>query len=209
MEEDAPSNMDLWHRLGRVIAYLSLRLLAELLRPEFQPSPLRFEGLSPDRLTSILALVLLLIVVFAIHELIHALFLWLFTGHLPILVVAGGGLAVRLPSWYIPRDQFLVTNLAPLWLMTFAGLLLVNIVPPKQISLLLFLTAMNMAGSIADLVSSAYLFLHPPSTYIETGAMEIYAHGPTDPNPVPAWKLRLRSFVENEIARLDPTSGSG
>ena len=187
----------------------SLRRLAEILRPEFQPKRLHLEVPTLERLGSILVLILFLAIIFAVHELIHAIFLWFFTGHRPTLVAGGGGLALRLPSWYIPRDQFLVTNLAPFCLMSLAGLLLLPIVPQNQLSLVVFLTAMNMAGSIADITSSAYLLLHPRSIYVEAGQLGIYLDGRIGPNSVPAWKLRIRSSIEAAIARLDPRSGPG
>ena len=190
------------------LSFSFLRLLAEILRPEFQPRRLHFEVPNLERLGSILVLVLFLAIVFAVHELIHAIFLWFFTGHRPIIVAGGGGLAVRLPSWYIPRDQFLVTNLAPFCVISLTGLLLIIVVPENHINLLVFLTAMNIAGSSVDIASSAYLFLHPTSIYLETGGL-VYSDGLIGPNPVPEWKLRIRSIIEAAILKLDPIIGAG
>ena len=196
---------------GIALAWLSysfLRLMAEILRPDFQPRPLRFEVPTLERLGSILVLIFVLAIVGAVHEFIHAIFLWFFTGHRPILVAGEGGLAVRLPSWYIPRDQFLVTNLAPFCIISLVGLLLLLVVPQRYISLTVFLTAMNMAGSIADITSSAYLFLHPPSIYLETEGT-IYFDWLIGPDSSLEWKLRIRSLIEIAIAKLDPINGSG
>jgi len=196
---------------GIALAWLSysfLRLMAEILRPDFQPRPLHFEVPTLERLGSILVTAFAVAIVFAVHELIHAIFLWFFTGHRPILVAGEGGLAVRLPSWYIPRDQFLVTNLTPFCIISLVGLLLLLVVPQRYISLMVFLTAMNMAGSIADIISSAYLFLHLPSIYLETEGT-IYFDEHIGPNLVPEWKLRIRSLIEAAIAKLDPINGAG
>ena len=196
---------------GMALAWLSysfLRLIAEILRPDFQPRPLHFEVPTLERSESILLVVFVLAIVFAIHEFIHAVFLWFFTGHRPIIVAGGGGLAARLPSWYIPRDIFLVINLAPFCIISLVGLLLLLVVPQRYISLTVFLTAINMAGSIADITSSAYLFLHPPSIYLETEGT-IYFDEHIGPDLVPEWKLRIRSLIEAAIAKLDPTNGAG
>ncbi len=150
------------------LSFILLSILAKSLRPEFKPSRLQFEAPTIERLGSILVLVLILTIVFAVHEFIHTIFLWFFTGHFPILVARAGALAIRLSHWYIPRDQFLVINLAPMCVISLVGLLLLLAVPQRYISLTVFFTAMNMAGSIADVTSSAYLFLHPPSIYLET-----------------------------------------
>jgi hypothetical protein len=196
---------------GIALAWLSysfLRLMAEILRPDFQPRPLHFEVPTLERLGSILLVAFAVAVVFAIHEFIHIIFLWFYTGHRPIIIAGGGNLAVRLPSWYIPRYQFLVTSLAPFCIISLVGLLLLLIVPQRFLSLTVFLTAMNMAGSIADITSSAYLFLHPPSIYLETEGT-IYFDGLAGPNSVPEWKLRIRSLVEAAIAKLDPMNRPG
>ena len=196
---------------GIALAWLSygfLGWLAEILRPDFQPHPLHFQTPTFERLRAILILVVILAIVFAIHELIHATFLYFFTGHFPSLVAGAGGLAIRLPSWYIPRDQFLIANLAPFVVITLVAILLLPTVAQSYIRLMVFFTAMNVAGSIADILSSAYLFLHPPSIYLETEGT-IYFDESADPNLVLAWKVRVRSLVESAIDKLDPTNGAG
>jgi len=193
---------------GIALAWLSysvVRLTAQVLRPDFQPHPLHFEAPTLERLRSILVVICALTIVFAVHELIHAFFLWFFTGHRPIIVAGNGGFAVRLPSWYIPRDQFLVVNLAPFCMISLVALLPLLVVPQRYISLVVFLTAMNMAGSAADLASSAYLFLHPSSIYLETEGA-IYFDGLAGPDATPEWKLRIRSLIEAAIAWCDPLS---
>ena len=196
---------------GIALAALSfsfLSRLAESIRPEFQPSRPQFEMLSLERLQSILVLALILMIVFAVHELIHALCLRYFTGRFPILVAGAGGLAVRLSDWYVPRDQFLVINLAPFGILSLVGILLLPVVPQWYVSFAVFFTAMNIAGSIADLITSAYLSLHPPSIYVEPeGTIFFDAH--TGPNLGAEWKLRIRSGIEATIAKLDPLTGAG
>ena len=189
-------------------SYSILRLIAKVLRPDFQPRPLHFEVPTLERLGSTLVIVFALAIVFAIHEFIHVIFLWFFTGHRPIIVAGGGNLAVRLPSWYIPRDIFLVINLAPFCIIGLFGLLLLLVVPQRYISLTVFLTAMSIGCSIADITSSAYLFLHPPSIYLETDGT-LYFDEHIGPNLVPEWKLRFRSLIEAAIAKLDPINRAG
>ncbi len=197
--------------IGIALAWLSygfLGRLAEIVRPDFQPPPLHFQAPTLERLWAILILVAILVIVFAIHELIHAIFLCFFTGHFPTLVIGAGGLAIRLPGWYIPRDQFLIANLAPFVVITLMGVLLLPAVPQSYISLTVFFTAMNIAGSIADIFSSAYLFLHLPSIYLETEGT-IYFNENADLNSVLAWKVRARSLIESAIDKLDPINGAG
>ena len=104
-------------------SYSFLRFTAQALRPDFQASPLGFTGPILERLGLALVLILPVAVVLTVHELIHFILLWFFTGHRPIITAGNGGFAVRLPNWYIPRDQFLLVNLAPFCIISLVGLL--------------------------------------------------------------------------------------
>jgi len=196
---------------GIALAWLSysfLRRLAEILRPNFQPRPLHFQALTLERLWSILILVVILTIFLAIHELIHAIFLWTFTGQFPNLATGGGGIAIRLPGWYIPRNQFLIVNLAPFVVITLIGTFLLAGMPERYISLTVFFTAMNIAGSIFDIFTTVYLVLFPPTIYLETEGA-IYFNENADLNSVARWKVRARSLFESAIDKLDPINGAG
>ena len=193
--------------LGLVVAGLSfflLNRLAVILRPDFQPSRLHFEVPTLHRLKSILLLTGILILVGAVHELIHGVVLWIFTNKWPILVMGGGGIAVRLPSWYVPRNQILAANLAPFLLMTLAGVILLKIAPLDQLSLVVFFTALNIAGSTPDITGSAYMSLHSPATYFKLDDLSIYIEKNVDFPRSSTVKRRIRSLIENSIAWLDP-----
>ena len=190
--------------LGFLVAGVSFtffRSLAIFVRPEFQPKRLHFEVPTLERLYSISILVVALAALFAVHELIHILCLWGLTGERAVIVAKGGGLHVRLPSWYLSRNEFLVVNLAPVCLITISGLLFLPLVPHTNISLLVFLTAMDFAGSTPDMASSVYILLHPPSIYLDTEGT-IYTDGPQGSESVSKWKQDIRSFIESILAKL-------
>lgn len=184
-------------------SYSLLRFTAQALSPDFQASPLGFTGPILERLGMALVLILPVAVVLTVHELIHFILLWLFTGHRPIIIAGNGGFAVRLPNWYIPRDQFLLVNLVPFCIISLVGLLSMPVVPQRHLSSAIFLTAINIAGSAADILSSVYIYLHSSSIYLETEGT-IYFDGPIGPDSVSKWKLRVRSLIEATIAKLDP-----
>lgn len=90
-----------------------------------------------------------IVIVIILHEGIHALCLRLFTGEWPIVIASLeglGGIAVRLPSWYLPRNAFLISNLAPVCTMTPVGLLLLRIAPHGYVNPLVFFNALNLAA---------------------------------------------------------------
>ena len=189
-------------------SYSVLRFTAQVLSPDFQPPPLGFTGPLLERLGSVLVIILPVAVVLTVHELIHFILLWFFTGHRPTIVAGNGGFAVRLPNWYIPRDQFLLVNLSPFCIISLVGLLSLLVVPQRYLSLAVFLTAINIAGSAADILSSVYIYLHSSSIYLETEGT-IYFDGPIGPDSVSKWKLGVRSLIEAAIARFDTLSEVG
>jgi len=187
-----------------VILFASYSLFykwASLIRPGFQPTEsLHFE-ISFERLWSILIVLVLLLVIFILHELIHAFCLWIYTGKRPVIRVSlkgGGALYVRLPSWYLARNAFLVVNLAPVCLITLVGFLLMFVIEQSGLGLLIFCLAVHLAGATGDLVSSVFIFLQPSSVYLTTDGM-IYAKGSES---MPHWIQKLRSFLLLALDRL-------
>jgi hypothetical protein len=183
--------------------------LAGALHSEYQPvERLHFE-LTLERLTILLRLLIPIAVVLILHEGIHALCLWLFTHERPTFVATlegVGGIGVKLPSWYLPRNAFLVANLAPVCSMTLAGLLLLPLMPQTSVGLLAFCMSINLTGSTSDVVSSIYMFLHPPSAYVTTDGRVYHPHRPEN---VAGWKQLSRSVMEWFFARLEHSNGAG
>jgi len=177
-----------------VASYAFFFRLTSLFRPGFQSiKSLHFE-ISMERLWSVLTILVLLLVVFMLHELIHALCLWLYTGKRPVIratLNGGGGFYVRLPAWYIPRNAFLVVNLAPVCLITLVGFLLIFVVEQSSLGLLIFCLAVHLAGTTGDLASSFFIFLQPASVYLTTDGM-IYTKGS---EAMAHWKQKFRSAL--------------
>jgi hypothetical protein len=182
--------------------------LAGILRPGYQPvKHLHFE-LTLERLAILVRLLVPIAVVLILHEGIHALCLWLFTHERPTFVATfggGGGIGVRSPSWYLRRNAFLVANMAPVCSMTLAGLLVLPMMSDTGISLLVFCISLNLAGSMSDVASSVYVYLHPPSAYITTDGRIYHDH---KPESAARWKGQLRSAMEWVFARLKQSNGA-
>jgi hypothetical protein len=96
-----------------------------------------------------------------IHEAIHGLFFWLFTASRPRFGFRGTYAFASAPDWYIPRRLYLVVALAPLVLMTFAGLAAVFVVSDILLPALLFLIAMNLSSSVGDMMVAGWLLRKP------------------------------------------------
>lgn len=138
---------------------------AAWLRPEPPGFNLQVSGLG--QLLGLLALLVGLIAgQVALHELIHGLFFWVFTGARPRFALKLMYAYAAAPDWYLPRNQHLVTALAPLVAMTAAGLVLLPVVPAWLVPALLFVITANAAGAVGDMLVAAWLLRQPPTALV-------------------------------------------
>lgn len=138
---------------------------AAWLRPDWLNFNLEVSG--PGRLFGLLALLIGLIAAqVALHELIHGLFFWRFTGARPRFALKLMYAYAAAPDWYLPRYQHLVTALAPLVVMTAAGLALLPVVPARLVPALLFVLTANAAGAVGDMLVAAWLLRQPPTALV-------------------------------------------
>jgi len=185
------------------VSFAFFNNLAGLLRPEYQSVERLHFQLSMERLITLLRLLLPVALVLILHECIHAVLLWLYTKKRPFFIVIFkgiGGIAVRMPSWYLSRNAFLIVNLAPVCLMTLVFPFLILVVPRAAINILVFCAALNLAGSLSDIISSIYISLHPATTYLNTSG---YFYHDQVLLSIPRWKLWLQSAIELFLAKLE------
>ncbi|MGB2909933.1 MAG: DUF3267 domain-containing protein [Anaerolineales bacterium] len=123
--------------------------------------------------------IIALALVMFIHELVHSVFYWWFSGKCPTIGIHGLGIYVGAPSEvYFPRNQYLVVGIAPLVLLTLAGLLLVIIVPVVFVPILIFFVAFNAAGAAGDLLTVALLLSYSPDTLMQDNSSGVILYGP-------------------------------
>jgi hypothetical protein len=117
--------------------------------------------------------------VLIIHELVHGLFFWLFSGKRPRFGIKGiAPYAAAPPGVYFPRNQVLVVGLAPLLLLTLVGILLMLIVPVQVVPILLFFVALNASGSTMDLLMVISLLSFSADTLVENRDMKSIIYHP-------------------------------
>ena len=135
-----------------------------------------------DATTMLVALLILVATTFAVlvlHELVHGLFFWLFTRSRPRFGFKGAYAYAAAPGWYIPRPQFLIVGLAPLALISLAGLLILPFIAfPFSLTLILALIA-NATGAIGDLYMTIRLLFVPQHVLIEDWGEGIRWFAPT------------------------------
>ncbi len=125
------------------------------------------------------ATVVALGLVVPLHELVHGLFYWHFSGRRPSLGIAWVGVYVAAPSGvYFPRNQFLIVGIAPLVLLTSLALLLLPIVPVFLVSILVLFVAFNAAGAAGDVLMVARLVSFSPETLTQDIGTSVVVYGP-------------------------------
>jgi hypothetical protein len=130
-----------------------------------------------ESLSSLVAVVVVLVITFGGHEGIHGLAIhW--AGHKPRFGMAlhMGALYATADNALFTRAQFIVIALAPLVVLTVLGMALMIIVPDGVGYYVGLLVALNAAGSIGDLWMTAWVLRYPPDALVrdETTGIRIY-----------------------------------
>jgi hypothetical protein len=123
-----------------------LWLVARAMRPDFMPGSLFGQALS-----SLAAVLLMLLLVLTLHELVHGAFFLLFTGERPKFGIGLGCAYAAAPDWYFPKGQYLMIGLAPLVLLTVLGLLLIAMIPAGWLGLVFLAVVFNAGGAVGDI----------------------------------------------------------
>lgn len=144
-----------------------------LLRPELFGNgsvSFRFE------LWELLAILAALAGTIVLHELVHGVFFWFFTKARPFFGWRGLYAYAAAPGWYLQRRQYVMIGLAPLVLISAAGMLLAAILPAGVLTLLLICLITNAGGATGDLWIVARALRQPGTLLVEDlgDAVRIY-----------------------------------
>lgn len=123
---------------------------------------LRLEIIGGGQLLLSAAMIALVAVgVIVLHEIVHGLFFWLFTGSRPVFALKIVYAYAGAPDWYLPCRQYMVVGVAPLVVITALGVLLLAVVPQGWLLPVLLFTALNAGGAVGDLGVAAWLLVQP------------------------------------------------
>ncbi|HLL66692.1 MAG TPA: DUF3267 domain-containing protein [Micromonosporaceae bacterium] len=154
-----------------IIAGCGFAGLASLVRPELTDGlHLSSSSSAPAPLSFFLALFGLLLmpsVIIVLHEAVHGLAFWCYTGARPEFGFKGWYAYTAAPGWYLGRNQYLVVGLAPLVGISVVALVLVAVLPAPLVIVVLLGAVLNVAGATGDLYLCARIIASPVSTVIE------------------------------------------
>jgi hypothetical protein len=132
-----------------------------LFRPTFN-----LADLSPNVVTNLIALLLASVGVIFVHELVHGLFFWIFLRDRPKFGLRGSYAFAAAPAWYIPRGPYVMVGLAPLVVITLAGLAALLYIPQAALPTLWFALTLNAAGAVGDIFIVGWLYFQPPAVLV-------------------------------------------
>jgi len=110
----------------------------------------------------LLAMLAATAVMMVVHEALHGIFFWLYTRARPKFGFRGAYAFAAAPDWYLPRDPYFITSLAPLVGITLLGIVLLAFVPAGWIPWVLLIVTFNAAGAVGDLWVAWWLLRCPP-----------------------------------------------
>jgi predicted metal-dependent HD superfamily phosphohydrolase len=157
------------------------------------------QGLEP------LYLIVGLLAVLILHELLHGLFFWIYTRERPQFGFRLVYAYASAPEWYIPRNQFIVTGLAPFVGLTLAGLIALPLVPDGLVAELLALMSFNAAASVGDLIMVGWLLSEPATAMVRDVGTQITTYTLAEAEVAEMserWlQLATKLRVDKEVAR--------
>lgn len=160
---------------------LGTTFLIHLLRPEVSSAGLSFTADSfnvGSFFGTVFLLILALLGIVFLHEAIHGLGFWWFTGSRPKFGFKGVYAYAAAPEWFLPKKPYLGIGLAPLLFISIVGTILMIFGPANWISAAWFVVALNAAGSIGDLYAVVWLITKPGNVLVRDFGDRINVYQP-------------------------------
>lgn len=152
------------------IGWLVLMFLA-VARPDAKSSDLRVGF--PDIFVVLAILVGLIAFMVIAHEALHGLGFWAVTQERPSFGVRGLYAYAGAPNWYISAAQYLPIALAPLMVITLAGLALLLVTPRAVVPVIFLVIVLNASGAVGDIAVLLWLLTRAGSPIVRDSGEEI------------------------------------
>ena len=168
-----------------LVSWVALTWLLQLLRPDFSTGA-SFEFTPSGTGGILLPLLVLLGVIFVmvvLHEAIHGVCFWLFTGGRVKFAFKGAYAYAAAPDWFLHKRPYMLVSMAPLVLITVLGLMALWWAPPGWIAPLMLLIAMNASGAIGDIYVFYLLTKMPEDALVQDFGelMKLFTHSESHP----------------------------
>lgn len=114
--------------------------------------------------------------VVVLHELSHALFFWLFSRERPKVGFNLLYAYAAAPDWFFPRRQFVLIGLAPVLLLTLAGLVALPLVDFLTAARLILGLTVNAAGAVGDFIVVMWALSQPADILLRDEGTAVTAY---------------------------------
>ena len=138
--------------------------LIQIVRPAFDTENLLISLNIEEPAAFFLPLLLFLganFVVIVLHEAVHGLCFWLFTGKRPKFGFRGFYAFAAAPDWYFPKCRYIMVGLAPLVVLTLLGWIVLLIAPVPWLFPTLLIVTLNFSGAVGDMYTVIWLLRKP------------------------------------------------
>jgi hypothetical protein len=133
-----------------------------LMRPiQFNSDAMNHLFGSKNIFVETVGLLVVIALMLILHEALHGVCFWVFTGSRPKFAFKGYYAYASIPGWFLPKVPYLVSAIMPFLFITIAGLIFLAIVPAIWFFPLLTIMVANAAGSVGDLVVVVWLLGRP------------------------------------------------
>ncbi len=136
----------------------------------------------PGIVQVVIVLVILYVGMILLHEALHGLFFWLFTRQRPVFAFKGAYAYAAVPDWYLPRNLYFVTAVAPLVGISLLGVAAFAFAPAAWFLPVLVVLVANAGGAAGDLWVAGWLLRQPASCYAQDkgDSVTLYLAGKTE-----------------------------
>ncbi len=127
----------------------------------------RFSLTGVSGLLDIFVLVIVLALMLLVHEGIHGIFIWIFTGTRPKFALKVYYAYAAAPGWYLAKWPYFITAIAPLVVITALGLIAMTFVPLSWVFAMMLLVIFNASGAVGDAWVALALLKRKPSVFAQ------------------------------------------
>ncbi len=128
---------------------------------------IRGEGAVSEFPSLLATFVVILFGLTPLHEALHGLCFWAYTKEKPKFGFKWWYAYAAAPEWYFTKQQYIISAICPLIIITFVGIVLFLFVPASAVFPLTFFIAANIAGSVGDIYVSFRMFCFKKETMVK------------------------------------------
>ena len=135
--------------------------------------------------TQFLVIALVYLGMIVLHEAVHGLFFWVYTGERPEFGFRGVYAYAGAPDWYLSKNPYLIVGLAPLVLISLVGFAAMLFVPTGWVFPILLFITLNASGAVGDIYAFFWILPKPEEILVRDFGDRMQVFGPVDPHEEP------------------------